>query len=70
MCKLLFAIIICVGDSSRIWLLHAYSPHGTGLSSGSLVAAIPYSTYSLSMKLIDEVGYWDTDVIVMSRICL
>jgi hypothetical protein len=45
-------------------LLHAYS---AAWELAYLTApwwrALPYSTYSLSMRLIDDVGYWDTDVI-------
>jgi hypothetical protein len=45
-------------------LIHAYS---SAWELAYLAAPwwqpVPISTYSLSMRLIDEVGYWDTDVI-------
>lgn len=44
--------------------LHAYSSAWEmAYLSGSWWQALPISTYSLSMKLADDVGYWDPDVI-------
>jgi hypothetical protein len=45
-------------------LIHAYSSASTlAYLAAPWWRALPYSTYSLSMRLIDEIGYWDTDVI-------
>jgi hypothetical protein len=45
-------------------LVHAYSSAlELAFLSAPYFQPLPISTYSLSMRLIDEAGYWDTDVI-------
>ena len=48
------------------FLMRAYNRVASVIYMGLLMRPdrlINFSTYSLSMKLMDEVGYWDTDVI-------
>jgi hypothetical protein len=57
-------------EYSNIWRVHAPIRMVSAVSSAFKIGHLmrpyevtPYSTYSASLKMVDKVGYWDTDVI-------